>query len=102
MRVVLTTTSSAEEAKSLARAIVEAKLAACVQILPEMESIYYWEGKVLQEAEHLLLIKTIPSRYDELEKFILEQHSYDTPEIVALDAERVSDGYLKWLKAYVG
>jgi len=99
--IVLTTTSSTEEAESLATGLVESRLAACVQILPKMTSVYAWEGKVEKESEHLLLIKTLPEKYKAVEKYILDRHSYDTPEIVAIDAEKVSDGYLKWLTDYL-
>ena len=101
MLIVLTTTSSTEEAESLATGLVESRLAACVQILPKMTSVYAWEGKVEKESEHLLLIKTLPEKYKAVEKYILDRHSYDTPEIVAIDAEKVSDGYLKWLTDYL-
>ena len=101
MLVVLTTTPDIWEAESLAEKIVNEKLAACVQILPQMTSYYFWEGKVQKEGEHLLLIKTLRKKYDELEKFILANHSYDVPEIVALDAERISDSYFAWMKEYI-
>jgi len=96
--VVLTTVPNAEEAKTLARKIVEAKLAACVQILPAMQSVYIWENAIQTESESLLLIKTLADRYVELERFIRANHSYDTPEIVALSAERISASYLEWLQ----
>jgi len=70
MLIVLTTTPNADEAASLARGIVEAKLAACVQILPKMTSVYFWEGKVQSEPEHLLLIKTLEEKFDALSEFI--------------------------------
>lgn len=98
MLVVLTTTPNIQEAESLAERIVESKLAACVQVLPEMRSFYFWEGAVQKEPEHLLLIKTLPEKFDALKSFILENHSYDVPEIVALEAERVSESYLAWLQ----
>ena len=82
----------------MAEKIVEAKLAACVQILPQMTSVYVWEGKLQKEAEHLLLIKTLPEKFDELSVFITTNHSYDVPEIVAIDAERVSHSYLTWMQ----
>ena len=100
--VVLTTVSSNEEAEALARQIVGEKLAACVQILPKMTSVYFWEGEIRSEAEHLLLIKTLPKKYDELEAFIKANHSYDVPEIVAIRSERVSEQYLDWIKEYLG
>jgi len=101
MLVVLTTTSNEAESEALARNIVEQKLAACVQILPKMTSVYFWEGKVQTEPEHLLLIKTLDEKFDELSEFIKSHHSYDVPEIVAIDAEKVSSDYLKWMSDYL-
>ncbi len=101
MLIVFVTTPNSEEAEDLAKKIIEAKLAACVQILPEMRSFYFWEGKVQNDSEHLLLIKTLEEKYAELEKFIKENHSYDVPEIAALSSEKVSDDYLKWIKDYL-
>ena len=101
MLIIFTTTPNAEEAETLARKIVEAKLAACVQVLPQMKSFYFWENKIQVDSEHLLLIKTLEEKYDELEKFIKANHSYDTPEIVAVPSEKVSDDYLKWAKDYL-
>ena len=97
MIIVFTTAPNTEEADRLARSIVEAKLAACVQILPPMTSVYFWEGKVQSEPEHLLLIKTLEDRFDALSDFIRTNHSYDVPEIVAIDADKVSEEYLSWL-----
>ncbi|MEQ1764695.1 MAG: divalent-cation tolerance protein CutA [Pyrinomonadaceae bacterium] len=101
MLIVLTTTSTTVEAESLANGLVESRLVACVQILPKMTSVYAWEGKIERESEHLLLIKTLPEKYEAVEKYILDHHSYDIPEIVAIDAEKVSAGYLKWLTDYL-
>lgn len=95
--IVLTTVANEDEGKTLAQKLVEEKLAACVQLLPQMTSIYRWKGEIHADDEFLLLIKTLPERYDRLESFISENHSYDTPEIVALEADRVSDSYAKWL-----
>lgn len=101
MLIVLTTTPTEEEAEQLARQMVEQKLAACVQVLPNIKSIYFWEGRIQKEGENLLLIKTLDDRYSDLEKFILEHHSYEIPEIVALNSEHVSGSYLKWLSEFV-
>ena len=101
MIIVLTTTPNAEEAERMARKIVEARLAACVQVLPPVKSFYFWEGAVQADSEHLLLIKTLPGKYDELEEFIRSNHSYSVPEIVALSAEKVSEDYFDWLKKYL-
>ncbi|MBK7706749.1 MAG: divalent-cation tolerance protein CutA [Acidobacteria bacterium] len=97
MIVVLTTTPSIAEAESLARKIVESRLAACVQILPAMASVYIWNGSVQSDTEHLLLIKTLAEKYPELERFIVSNHSYEVPEIVALNADQVSKSYLGWM-----
>lgn len=99
--VVLTTAPNTGEAETLARRIIEAKLAACVQVLPAMRSFYFWENQTQIDAEHLLLIKTLAEKFDELEKFIQKNHSYDVPEIVALPAEQVSESYLGWIENYV-
>ena len=101
MLVVLTTTPNAEEAETLARKIVEAKLAACVQVLPALKSFYFWENAVQADSEYLLLIKTLPEKFDELKGFIQTNHSYSVPEIVALSAEKVSESYLGWMKDYL-
>jgi periplasmic divalent cation tolerance protein len=101
MLIVLTTTPNFAEAESLAEKLVEAKLAACVQILPQMTSVYVWEGKLQKEAEHLLLIKTLPEKWDELRDFITANHSYDVPEIVAVGSENISGPYLEWMKAVI-
>lgn len=97
MLIVFTTTPKLTEAESLAEKIIEANLAACVQILPQMTSVYIWEGKLQKEGEHLLLIKTLPEKWDKLRDFITANHSYDVPEIVAINAEKVSEPYQSWL-----
>ena len=99
--VVLTTVSNDAEAEDLARKIVESKLAACVQILPPMKSVYYWESAIQVDSEHLLLIKTLREKFDELAKFIQTNHGYDTPEIIALEASAVAENYLDWMKNYL-
>jgi len=99
--VVLTTAPNTEEAENLAGKIIEAKLAACVQVLPPMKSFYFWENQIQADTEHLLLIKTLAEKFDKLEKFIQTNHTYDVPEIVALEAERVSESYLVWMKDFL-
>ena len=98
MLIVLTTVLSADEAASLAEKIVTARLAACVQILPQMTSVYVWEGKMQKEGEHPLLIKTLPEKWEELRDFITANHSYEVPEIVAIEAEKVSELYRDWMR----
>lgn len=99
--VVLTTVAESEEAESLARKIIEAKLAVCVQILPPMQSVYFWENAVQTDLEHLLLIKTLADKFDELKSFIQTNHKYETPEIIAIKAAAVAENYLGWMKNYL-
>ncbi|CAN5602173.1 divalent-cation tolerance protein CutA [soil metagenome] len=101
MIIVFTTTPNIEEAESLARKIIETKLAACVQVLPPMNSFYFWEDAVQKETEYLLQIKTLEVKFVDLEKFIQENHSYSVPEIIAVSAEKVSASYLDWMKDYL-
>ena len=100
--VVFMTAANREEAGLLAETLVEKRLAACVQILPEMESVYRWQGKVERQREVLLIAKTIRSKFEELEKEVRAHHSYETPEIVALPLTAGSSPYLAWLKTSVG
>jgi len=97
MYVVFTTVASQETGENLAEKIVLNKLAACVQILPKMTSVYLWEGAVKKEPEHLLLIKTLDTSYKELKEFIIENHDYDVPEIIAFESEKISEDYFSWL-----
>ena len=101
MLIVFTTAPNTDQAETLARKIVEAKLAACVQVLPTMKSFYFWENEVQADSEHLLLIKTLEEKYGELENFIRANHSYDVPEIVAVSSEKISDDYLNWMNDYL-
>jgi len=95
--VVFMTAANGEEATRLADMLVGAHLAACVQILPEMESVYRWEGKIERQSEVLLLAKTTRGKFDELEREVRALHSYDTPEIVAVPIMTGSVPYLEWL-----
>ena len=91
------TAANGEEAARLADLLIGAHLAACVQILPEMESVYRWEGKIERQAETLLLAKTMRSKFDELEREVRALHSYQTPEIIAVPIVAGSRSYLDWL-----
>jgi periplasmic divalent cation tolerance protein len=97
--VVFMTAANGEEAARLADMLVGAHLAACVQILPEIESVYRWQGKIERQAEVLLLAKTTRGKFDELEREVRALHSYDTPEIIAVPVTAVSTPYLDWLKS---
>jgi periplasmic divalent cation tolerance protein len=95
--VVLMTAASSEEASRIAEMLVDRRLAACVQILPEIQSIYFWKGGVQREPEVLLVAKTTRTNFTALEREVCAIHSYETPEIVALPIVAGSEAYLKWL-----
>lgn len=99
MVVLLCTCANEEEGSRIASALVEAGLAACVNLLPGVRSIYRWQGKVEKAEEVLLLIKSREDRFPELRERIATLHSYDTPEIIALPITHGSDKYLDWLRA---
>ncbi|WP_447970264.1 divalent-cation tolerance protein CutA [Nitrospira sp. M1] len=95
--VVFVTAGSESEAKAIARRIVQDRLAACVNIVPTIQSVFEWEGKVLEEQESLLIIKTKAEIFDMLESVIKAQHSYSVPEIIALPIQVGAADYLEWL-----
>lgn len=96
--VVFVTTASEEEAEKIARNLVEEKLAACVNIINPVRSLYRWEGKVVDDKEWLLLIKTRKSLLPQVDKRVKEWHSYEVPEVVALAILGGSQAYLRWVK----
>jgi periplasmic divalent cation tolerance protein len=96
--IALSTCGSADEAERLARLLVDRRLAACVNILAPVRSIYRWEGKVEDVAEWLLFIKTSLSRFEELSETVRAAHSYQLPEIVALPLIAGFPAYLDWLE----
>jgi periplasmic divalent cation tolerance protein len=100
-RLVLTTASSHEEARKLANALVDRRYAACVNIVPHIESIYRWEGNVERAEEWLLLIKTTGSAFQSVRDTIHELHSYAVPECISLPIEAGSIPYLAWIEESV-
>jgi periplasmic divalent cation tolerance protein len=100
-RVVLVTVPRGGKAESLAEGIVEARLAACVNILPDAVSIYRWKGRVHRDAESLLVIKTSSSKLEALERWVKARHPYEVPEFVVLPVSSGSKGYLAWLSEQV-
>ena len=96
-RLVITTCGSLEEARSIARALVERELAACVNIVPQVESIYRWQGEVETATEHLLVIKTTVAVLDRLREALSELHSYELPECIEIVIEDGSAAYLEWI-----
>jgi periplasmic divalent cation tolerance protein len=97
--VVLSTCGSEEEAQKLAHSLVDQRLAACVNVVPGIRSVYRWEGKIETAAEYLLVIKSSRDRMALLRAAIEREHSYEVPEIVALPIVDGSPDYLNWLQA---
>ena len=99
--VVVTSLPNLDAAKGLARVLVEKNLAACVQLMDGIQSIYYWEGKICEEHEVLLSAKTIESKWLEISAFIQNAHPYDLPEILAFSPEQYEKQYGKWVESEV-
>jgi periplasmic divalent cation tolerance protein len=100
--VVFITASDEEEASKIARALVEERLAGCVNIIKDIRSIYSWQGKIEDEKEVFMVVKTQKTLFDSLMKRIKELHSYTVPEIIALPIIQGSEDYLKWLNEATG
>ncbi len=96
--LVLVTAPSENEARRIANALVEERLAACVNIIGAIESVYRWEGKITTDREALLIVKTTTDRYEQVEQRVKELHTYSTPEVIAMGIERGSKDYLDWLR----
>lgn len=94
---VLCTCPDVATARELAGKLVERRLAACVNILPEIRSIYRWRGEVRDDSEALMVVKTTRLAYGGLESWLLEHHPYDVPELLALPVQAGSEGYLDWV-----
>ncbi|HEY2113878.1 MAG TPA: divalent-cation tolerance protein CutA [Candidatus Angelobacter sp.] len=96
-RIVMTTAGSPEEARKIAHALVDRRLAACVNILPQIESVYRWKENVETATEWLLLIKTQAESFERVRAAVKELHSYDLPECVMLEVAAGSNEYLNWI-----
>jgi periplasmic divalent cation tolerance protein len=95
--VVLVTAGKLSEAKKIGKRLVEAKLAACVNITPPIQSVYRWQGQVVSDKEFVMLIKTSRELFPEIQAEVCQLHSYKTPEIVCLPIIDGSPNYLSWL-----
>src|SRR5579864_8683585 len=100
-KIVLTTAGSREEAEKLASALVGRRLAACVNIVGPMHSVYRWQDKVESAAEHLLIVKTTAALFESVAQAIRELHSYELPECIQLPIEGGSAEYLEWIEKSV-
>jgi len=97
MAIIVFVTAPKENSKDLARKILEERVCACVNIIDGMKSYFWWEGKIDEACEDLLLIKTRKSSFLKLERLIKENHPYSVPEILAVEADKISKEYLGWL-----
>ena len=100
--IVLTTMPDRAQAEALAGRLLEQKLAACINLLPPMTSMYTWQGRVEKEDEHLMLIKTRTSRYEDLAVTVREHHPYEVPELIAVDIVAGLPEYLDWVGESTG
>ncbi len=100
--IVLVTAPDLKTARTLARAALQARLAACANLLPGIESRYWWQGRLATSAEVLLLLKTTNARLSALEKLMIQKHPYDTPEFIVLPITRGNHRYLRWLTTSLG
>jgi len=95
---IFVSVGDSEQAENIATALLEKRLVACAQFLPPMQSFYRWQGKIRSGIEHLLILKTQKHHFSAVENVIKQLHSYDVPEIVALDIIDGADDYLTWIK----
>jgi periplasmic divalent cation tolerance protein len=95
--IVLTTVAQTYDGREIAEEIVSRRLASCVNIIPQVYSVYRWQDKVEHDNEQILLIKTLEERLDELRDFIFKRHPYDVPEFVVIDIDRIEGPYRDWL-----
>ncbi len=98
MILVYITCSKIEEAKTIAQTVVSERLAACANIIPQMHSVYIWEGKLCEDQEVVLILKSLEDKYEALAKRVKELHSYDCPCVVAIDVKQANEKYLNWIK----
>lgn len=98
MVVTLITTPSLPVARKIGLALVKEGLVACVNILPKVESIFFWEGKICREREALMVVKTTLRRFEKMEKRVKQMHPYSVPEIIALPIRKGSADYLDWIQ----
>lgn len=96
-QIVLTTCPDQESADSLAAHLVEARLAACVNVVPGIRSVYRWKGEVVRDGEWLLVIKSRGDRFDALREAIIARHPYELPEVIAVSLSAAHPPYLAWI-----
>lgn len=95
--LIITTCPDQQTAETIANNLLNSKLAACINIFPGITSVYQWEGKIVNEKEFLLIIKSHATKYAEIEKNLLQNHPYELPEIIAVPVQRGLPDYLQWI-----
>ncbi|NJK90205.1 MAG: divalent-cation tolerance protein CutA [Myxococcales bacterium] len=100
--LVVFVTAPTDEAGALARRLVDRRVAACANILPNVRSVYRWQGAVEEASECLLVLKTTSAGFEALRDAVLEFHSYEVPEVLAVEAARVNEAYARWIAGEVG
>lgn len=100
--IINCTTPDFETAASIAEKLINKKLAACCNILKNVQSIYVWQDKICRDEECLMVIKSIASKYDSIEKEILMNHPYDFPEVISMNIDNGSESYIKWISENTG
>ena len=99
--VIFVTVPDQATAKSIAKILVADKLVACVNVIPSIESIYFWENKIQEDSEALMIMKSLQNKREQLEHRLNELHPYEVPEFVSISPEYVSEAYQKWLGGYL-
>jgi periplasmic divalent cation tolerance protein len=99
LAIIFVTTASEQEAASISRALVEEGLAACANIVPRIRSIYRWQGKIWDEREALIIIKSREDLFERIRGRVKELHSYEVPEITAIKIDRGDSGYMQWIES---
>ena len=102
IKIILTTHDDLVQARELARYLVEQRAAACVNIIPQLESVFHWEDEVQTESEILLLIKTTEAKVEQVKAILEERHSYDVPEIIVFNGEVLHQPYMDWVRECLG
>ena len=100
--VIYITAKDADEARRIARKLVEERLAACANIIEKVSSIYWWRGEIVEDEEAFIIVKTLKEKVPAIVKRVKEIHSYEVPEIIALEITEGSEDYLRWLREEVG
>ena len=100
MILIYITCPNKKEAKKIGQALVEKRLAGCVNIFP-IEAIYWWEGKITEDKEFVLIVKTFEKNFSKIEKLVRKLHSYEIPCIISIPVERVNNSYLGWIRGEI-